>query len=400
MAESTLIQLKRFNLNGGNSPSSQNSVLDVGEPAFDVNDNLLFIGNGTDEINELYSSGKYFTPVNNIYQVKSDSIANSAILTSKLADSSVTTSKIAAGAVSNSKLNLSLGGINIDRINIPDGSIPFSKMSGKLSYDRLTDIPSTVSASTISGKLSWDNLPETEFGANKVSGNNAIKYAVRAAQDAQGYTFQDTYGSKLEFTSGTGIKMLSPSNKVLGTVTPAQLASVVSSGSSNMSWNGSISWNQIVDPPSILNMTGTIGSGTTPIYYDADRKKFFECMSYMDLIRQYGAPKFSSTSTIGSANTYVEVLSDYLKNLSGEYLVAYQIKIKNKNGGVIWNTGTGYFNTSFTSRQYFDWSSGYYSLYIEPTPTSLASNGSFRIVGSTEGGAKLAQIKYRLMKLQ
>ena len=411
MADKTLIQLNRFNRGGADSFANGYELKD-GEPIFDLRTNRFYIGTSINNtgnsiaptVQNLYVNGQYFVPINDKKPIPTSYISDSAITTAKINNKAVTNEKIADGAVTNNKLTLSEYGINLDRINIPDKSIPFDKISGYVPYDRISGKPTKTDASTIEGKIKWENLPALEFTNNTMELNGvtygAALCAVHAYKDQQGSVIHKKYGSQLAVnTSASELQLKSPDNTTLSTISGKELAQIVGYNGEGVTFNGRIDWKNIDGKPTMLDMSGVIGSGTIPIYYDADRKQFCECMSYMELLRQI--PRYDSVKTVGSADRYVNVLSDYV-NVSGEYLIAYQIKTKNSSGGVYWNTGTGYFNTSWKTAQYFAWQSNYYSLYIEPTPEQFKDNGPFRIVGNTYVGSgyQLAQIKYRLMKLQ
>lgn len=294
MNETTLIQLKRF----GDINNVRNAELRIGEPALDYTSQKLYIGTtqSNTTLGELDSEGKYFRPVNSKYPIKTEDIAQDAITTNTIKNQNVTTSKLSDGAVTTVKINngavtndkIADKTITYDKLLLADGIIPYSKVAH----------PTTFDANAITGHISADNLP--------------VDYtAPRATSDKYGNDITKNYANLLALETAGGVTrlVLRPLSRQagdqtnLGVIEPSALAKAIQGYLPQAKLNdlsGSITWKQIVDPPSVLDMTAAVGSPEQPIYYNAGSKRFFAGTSYTNFADKYVKDKkLLSTTKLG-----------------------------------------------------------------------------------------------------
>lgn len=422
MADKTLIQLNRFNRGGADSFANGYELKD-GEPIFDLRTNRFYIGTSinntgnsiTPTVQNLYVNGQYFVPINDKKPIPTSYISDSAITTAKINNGAVTNEKIADGAVTNNKLALSEYGINLDRINIPDKSIPFDKINGYVPYDRISGKPTTTDAGTITGKIKWENLPATEFTNNTVQLNGvtygAALCAVHAYKDQQGSVIHKKYGSQLAAnTSASELQLKSPDNTILSTISGKQLAQIVGYNGEGVTFNGRISWKNVDDKPAMLNMSGTVGSAINPIFYDADKQVFVKCVPYLDAIKGALQDFLDENRKIGTSGDWKNIVQGNIPTSlihpttsNGKFFMILAT-VKAKLGDEErWLSGIGYGHTSnkevcnIITNSFDVGASSFISLNL--VPSVIGNYYQLKAVSSGFYSAKIDQIQYRIINL-
>ena len=207
-----------------------NIVLSAGEPLFDDVGGILYIGTGSDNIEDLYESGKYFirgvdevivSRMLSASAVTTDKINNAAVTTAKIANSAVTADKIGSSAVTTAKVANSA--ITLAKLDTTGDTIPAS----------ITTIPAYIDkkiSDAVQGgvPVTAQNLVITEDGANKIimsanragasnskalgdvilSGFNLGQYSVTGRTSGTDYTASDitvvsTFKATNSHTTGT-----------------------------------------------------------------------------------------------------------------------------------------------------------------------------------------------------
>ena len=206
-------------------------MLSAGEPLFDDVGGILYIGTGSDNIGDLYESGKYFirgvdgvivSRMLSASAVTTDKINNAAVTTDKIANSSVTADKIGSSAVTTAKVANSA--ITLAKLDTTGDTIPAS----------ITTIPAYIDkkiSDAVQGGVSVtaQNIVITEDGADKtiisasrtsassskasgdviLSGFNLGQYYVTGRTSGTDYTASDmTVVSKFKATQSHTIGTL------------------------------------------------------------------------------------------------------------------------------------------------------------------------------------------------